>query len=216
MPEAKSVVLRKKRRVTRISKLSSAKTCIRGFDHEHDVIGLTFGQFSLLDLLQAALDVTGPADVTVSMWSAGLYDVDAAKNFMEDGRIRSIRFVMDNGREKSGQAGVVNIADLFGVESIRTTRTHAKFVLVLNDEWHVLITSSMNLNKNIRFEQFTLTDDEDVAKVFDDYVSELFKEVDPGSNPNRAMPMLEGLGETRDEWSIRINTSPRMGTALPR
>lgn len=73
---------------TRLSKVASAADTISGFGHGMDVVGLTFGQFSLLDLLHATLDITGPADVVISTWSAGLYDVDAARRFVEDGRIR--------------------------------------------------------------------------------------------------------------------------------
>lgn len=55
--------LRPNRRVrARFSKVASARDTIRGF---------TFGQFSLIDLIQAALEIAGPADVTISTWSAG-------------------------------------------------------------------------------------------------------------------------------------------------
>ena len=57
----------------RLSKVASARDTIDGFGHGMDVVGLTFGQFSLLDLIEAALELTGPADVTISTWSAGFY-----------------------------------------------------------------------------------------------------------------------------------------------
>lgn len=63
----------------RLSKVASARDTIDGFGHGMDVVGLTFGQFSLLDLIEAALELTGPADVTISTWSAGFYDVEAAE-----------------------------------------------------------------------------------------------------------------------------------------
>ena len=72
----------------RLSKFANARDTIAGFGHGMDVVGLTFGQFSLLDLIDAALEITGPADVTVSTWSAGFYDVDAAERFRDSGRMR--------------------------------------------------------------------------------------------------------------------------------
>ena len=75
----------------RVSKIASARDTIDGFDRGMDVVGLTYGQFSLLDLIRAALEITGPADVAISTWSAGLYDVDAAERFVSDGQ-RSLQF----------------------------------------------------------------------------------------------------------------------------
>lgn len=77
-----AVVTRKKGRRQRFSRVASAATTIEGFDHEHDIsFGFTLGQFSLLDLVEAALDLAGPADVVISTWSVGFYDLDAAERF---------------------------------------------------------------------------------------------------------------------------------------
>lgn len=194
--------LRPKRKAHhRLSKVATARDTIRGFDHDMDVVGLTFGQFSLLDLIQATLDITGPADVTISTWSAGLYDVDAARRFVDDGRIRSIRFVMDSSA-KRGQASAVSISDMFGESSIRTYRSHAKFAIVSNDDWQVVITSSMNLNLNPRCEQFEMTDDEDRARLFLDFVDSIFRDVDDGHHDDgdRGLPALFGLEEVQPSY----------------
>ena len=179
-----------KRRQSRISMAGVAAKSIEGFGKNTDISGLTYGQFSLIDLIQATLDITGPADVTIATWSSGFYDLEAAKNFADDGRIRSIRFVMDSGRQKKGQAGVTDIAELFGEESIITVRTHAKFVIIENEDWDVLITSSMNLNKNIRTEQFDMTDDAARCEAFHAFVNAAFEEAPPSRSFGRVMPGL--------------------------
>ena len=76
---------------------------------------------------------------------------------------------------KRGQASVADIADLFGPEAIRSTRTHAKFALVRNEAWNVVITSSMNLNLNPRCEQFEMTDDVERCGMFAGFVDALFE-----------------------------------------
>lgn len=197
--------LRPKRKTrARISKVANARDTIDGFGHDMDVVGLTYGQFSLLDLLQAALDITGPADVAIATWSAGLYDVDAARNFVEDGRIRSIRFVMDSATQKRGQAAAVDIADLFGADRIRTTRSHAKFVLITNDEWNIVITSSMNLNLNPRCEQFEMTDDPARCGMFMEFVDELFAELPEGATEDRNLPALHNVPGVRPRHGIEV------------
>ena len=177
----------------RFSRAGNAFQSVEGFGKGMDVAGLTYGQFSLIDLIQVALDFTGPADVTISTWSAGFYDIDAAKNFRDDGRLRSVRFVMDSGRQKKGQAGVHDIEDLFGPDSIVTVRTHAKFVLIRNDEWDVVITSSMNLNKNMRCEHFEMTDDRERCEMFAEFVDAAYREAPESGTHGRSMPRLESV-----------------------
>lgn len=190
----------------RFSKAANARDTISGFGHDMDVVGLTFGQFSLIDLIQAALEITGPADVTISTWSAGFYDVEAAENFRANGLMRSIRFVMDAASMKRGQASVADIADLFGPEAIRTTRTHAKFALVTNSDWSIVITSSMNLNLNPRCEQFEMTDDPERLKMFAAFVDELFRELPAGGakgvNGDQSFPTLAGLDAVRPQTGV--------------
>lgn len=175
----------------RFSRAGNAAQSIAGFGKGMDVAGLTYGQFSLIDLIQSTLDITGPADVTIATWSAGFYDLEAAQNFRDDGRLRSVRFVMDSGRQKKGQAGVHDVEDLFGPGAIVTVRTHAKFVLIRNDDWDVVITSSMNLNKNMRCEHFEMTDDFDRCEMFASFVDAAYREAPESGSHGRSMPRLE-------------------------
>lgn len=202
--------LRPKRQArARLSKVASAQDTIEGFDHGMDVVGLTFGQFSLLDLIDAALRITGPADVAVSTWSAGFYDVEAAARFRDSGQLRSIRFVMDSSA-KRGQATVGDVGELFGSENVRATRSHTKFAVLTNDSWSVVITSSMNLNLNPRCEQFEMTDDPDRARLFLGFVDSVFFELAEGDTEDRKMPALAGLATVQPNLGIEI--APRIQT----
>lgn len=189
----------------RLSKVASARDTIAGFGHDMDVVGLTFGQFSLLDLIDAALEITGPADVAISTWSAGFYDVDAAERFRDSGRIRRIRFVMDSSA-KRGQASVGDVGEIFGLDSVRATRSHAKFAIVSNDDWHIVITSSMNLNLNPRCEQFEMTDDEDRAGLFLDFVDAVFGELSEGDTEDRTLPMLWDMSAVEPDLGIQVRS----------
>lgn len=201
--EVKPVHARSARRAhARFSRAGAARQSLEGFGKGMDCVGLTYGQFSLIDLVQAALEITGPADVTISTWSSGFYDLQAAENFRDCGMIRSIRFVMDSGRAKRGQAGVHEIGEIFGEDSYVQIRSHAKFVLIRNEEWDVCITSSMNLNKNIRVEQFEITDDAERCDMFDDFVSSAFREA-PGSRSfGRVMPGLKTVDPSREVVAV--------------
>ncbi|MDT9411320.1 hypothetical protein P8T80_08000 [Corynebacterium rouxii] len=186
----------------RFSKAGAARQTIAGFDKGMDVLGLTYGQFSLIDLVQATLEITGPADVTIATWSAGFYDLRAAENFRDCGMIRSIRFIMDSGRAKKGQAGVHEIGEIFGEDSFIQIRTHAKFVLVRNEDWDVCITSSMNLNKNTRCEQFEMTDDAERCEMFEDFVRAAFEECPESRSFGRTMPGLVTVDPSRSVVAV--------------
>ena len=194
----------------RLSKVASARDTIAGFGPGVDIVGLTFGQFSLLDLVDATLEITGPADVTISTWSAGFYDVEAALRFRDSGRLRSIRFVMDSSA-KRGQATVGDVGEIFGADCVRATRSHAKFVLVRNASWDVLITTSMNLNLNPRLEQFEMTDDSVRAALFGEFVDALFVELVEGDTEDRQMPNLSGLESVQPHLDIAVGVVGDVG-----
>lgn len=199
----------------RFSQAGAARQSIESFGKGMDIVGLTYGQFSLIDLVQATLEITGAADVTICTWSAGFYDLEAAENFRDCGLIRSIRFVLDSGRAKKGQAGVHEIGEIFGEGSFVQVRSHAKFVLIRNEEWDVCITSSMNLNKNVRCEQFEMTDDADRCDLFEDFVSAAFREAPKSRSFGRVMPGLKTVDPSRQVVAVpgvaRSTAPVRMG-----
>ena len=198
----------------RLSKIANARDTIHGFGHGMDIVCLTLGQFSLLDLIQATLELTGPANVSIATWAIGLADMEGVKRLANGGPIRSIRFLMDSGLEKKGQASSVMIAEEFGDNQIRTTRSHNKFVIIENDDWHVVITTSMNLNANPRCEQFEMTDDPERCALFAAYVDALFGEIPAGGGKRPdydSTPVLAALPGVQPRLGIEIAGSIEMG-----
>ena len=153
----------------------NASDAISGFTKTNRVTGLTNGAFSLISLIDAVLDITGEANVIISTWSAGFYDVTAVNQLIESGKIKDFKIILDRSYKSRQAQYSATIEELFGLENIRTTNTHAKFVLIQNEEWNVCIRSSMNLNENKRCENFDVDNDIDVYNLFYNFVSELFK-----------------------------------------
>lgn len=144
------------------------------------IVGLTKGQFSLMDLVIAVLDQVGVADVIVSTWTADLRDAAMVRSLVMNERIRSFRLLCDRSLLARDPAYVETLLEFFGPEAIRTSRTHAKLALIGNDRWHVAIRTSMNLNRNTRFEQFDLDDDPAVYEFLRAHVAELVESMPPG------------------------------------
>lgn len=193
---AKSVVkTNDKKAIAYRTGLQFASEAVKGFGPNGKVCGLTNGAFSLLSLIEAVLDITGPADVTISTWSAGLYDAGALNSLMASGTVRDVRLILDRSF-KTRQAGYsLYIQDVFKEENIRTTNTHAKFVLIHNDTYNVCIRSSMNLNENKRCENFDIDDDLDIYNLFNTFADDLFSKQRPGIIESRYVvdPVFDGL-----------------------
>ena len=138
--------------------LGTAKLALDGFSAGSHLFGLTKGQFSMIDLAAAALDVTGPADVAVWIWCIADYEVEAVGAFLDDGRVDRFRLVMDWAGVQRDLPLVQDMQRRFGVDCIRVTKTHAKIVTIRAGDWRLVIRGSMNLNANPRFEQFDISD----------------------------------------------------------
>lgn len=179
----------------RVLRTASARQALGYWEEGHDYEINTNGEFSLLDVILVLLERTGPADVSISTWSAGLYDVEVANRFLNTGLIRSIRFVLDvSFKNNGGSRGYSTLLmDMFGEECIRTTRTHAKFVTITNDDYKLSISSTANLNENKRLEIFHFSDDPARAAWYLEIVDELFHDVKPGWNPDSGAPALGRL-----------------------
>jgi hypothetical protein len=141
------------------------------------VVGITKGQFGMGDILAECLSRTGPADVLVSAWRVG---ADAAEQLAADARIKSLRLVIDYGFGKVEPDVAARVIRTFGAESIRLARTHAKFAVVRGGGWNLAIRTSMNLNKNPRFEQFDIDDDATICDLFERFATQVTSGLAPG------------------------------------
>lgn len=122
------------------------------------VVGLTKGQFSLIDLVLAVLDQTGPAELDVSTWVAGADDLDTLRAWRASGKVSRLRLIVGQGFAKlmdaegadHGDQRRVAAAKRLPPEDVRAARSHAKFAVIWGTDMSVLITSSGNFNRNDR------------------------------------------------------------------
>lgn len=141
-----------------------------------EIYGLTKGTWSLIDLIEHVLRFTGPAEVTLSTWTAANADIGFATKLLTNGAITKLRFVVDFSFPTRQPAYCAALREAFGDDSIRITKNHAKFVLLRNKDWNVVLRTSMNLNENRRLESFEISDDFRIADWLQEVVDELFSE----------------------------------------
>ena len=203
------------KRRPRVSKVTNARDALSDFDRGMETYCLTFGQFSLMDAVEAILEKTGPADVAISTWTAGNADLSRSAASLHSGSIRSLRFVADCSFGQRQPGYLAELVRLFGEDAIRTTRTHAKFVVISNDDWMVAVRTSMNLNENPRLESIEVSDDPELAGFLLRVVDEIFAEEEPGDFRTKSRPGLPGmqgvLPVERVEMGRHVSTGPSAG-----
>jgi hypothetical protein len=136
----------------------------------------TAGQYSFSDVIQYVLSETGPADLYLSTWAASSDGIKRAFEFLQNGKIRTIKFMIDTGAKQYRDAQFGALIDRFG-DCLRTTRIHAKFCVIRNERWDVVIRTSANLNKNLRLESFEIDENQEFADFFQRFFDEAFSKI---------------------------------------
>jgi hypothetical protein len=164
----------RKREIRDARRMTSAVEAIAGLDRDGEIFGFTKGQFSLLQLIQAAVAVTGPAHLSLSTWTAGENDVEALTVMRDRGDLLGLRLLIDFSMARREPAQTNQMREKLGRDNIRVTQTHAKFVLLQNAAWRAVIQTSMNLNTNPRNENFTIAHDPEMATFLNAILDEVW------------------------------------------
>lgn len=165
---------------------------------DRDLFLFSKGQFSLIDLILACLDQTGPAHVTVSTWTAAQREIDTAARLLREEKLSSMRWLVDFSFCRRQPKFAAQLRERFGDDCIRSSKNHAKFVLIRNDSWSLVIRTSMNLNKNPRFEYCEIGNSAPLMEFFEAVVAEVFEGQAPGdwieANPYETWKEFDRFG----------------------
>ena len=171
---------------------------------------VTKGQFSMLELIRAVVEQVGAADVTVATWTFGIRDAEMASWLVSHGHLKSLRFLCDYSFVSREPKYSARIQELFGKESIVLTKIHAKFAVIRADGWAIAITGSLNLNRNPRWEHFTLHDCPSACDYFDKIRDEL--QGMTGAGWDASVPAIQAAFDAADMEGI--NATERLISRL--
>lgn len=157
-----------------IFKGENASLALSSFENGCRIMGLTRGEFSLIDLIYAILKKTGPAEVACVTWSAGIKDVHNVKWMVDSHLIEKFTLITDHSYKTRQSKYAASIEELFGIENIRTSEIHAKFILIKNEAYNVTIRTSMNLNANKTCESFEIDEDKSIFDFYDSFVQYIY------------------------------------------
>lgn len=172
--------LPKKETILNYMPIDSASQVARLVKKDCRIIGLTRGQFSLIDLIYSILQQVGKSDVICATWSAGIKDANTVKWMVDSNFINKFLLVTDHSYVTRQQKYALQLVDLFGKENIRTSELHAKFCLIENENFKITIRTSMNLNANRTCENFEIDESEEIFQFYKRFVTETFGEMPAG------------------------------------
>lgn len=138
------------------------------------IMGLTNGEFSLIDLVFHILSRIGKSNVAIATWSAGIKDANQVRWLLDSDLIGGLKILTDHSYATRQKRYAVEMEELFGKENIRTSEMHAKFVLIWNGAWRITIRTSMNLNANKTCETFEIDDNPEIFDFYMGYVEHTF------------------------------------------
>jgi hypothetical protein len=114
---------------------------------------LTDGTFSMLDIIRAMAEACGgKVDLWLSTWTVGIRDLENVGILTERGTIDTLRLVVDAGFARLKPEHCRQMIETFGAGAVRLTKTHAKVAVVRGGGLDFVVRGSLNLNRNIRFE----------------------------------------------------------------
>ena len=163
-----------------IFKDTNSDLAVLSFDNNCRIMGLTNGEFSLIDLIYSVLKKVGRSRIIIATWSAGIKDVHQVKWMIENDLISDFKLLTDHSYKSRQKKYAASIEDLFGTENIRTSEMHAKFILIENNKYKVAIRCSMNLNANKTCELFEIDEGNEIYDFLMKYVLHTFDNMKEG------------------------------------
>ncbi len=131
------------------------------------------GDFSMHELLEALLDLTGPASVKITSFSITEVAIRAFHRLSEERKITNLRCILDQ-TVKSYRLGLLLFAVNVSSE-IALAKNHAKIILIENDKWKLTVVSSANFNVNDKIEAGIVSGCHDVYDFFSLKFDETFQ-----------------------------------------
>jgi hypothetical protein len=123
-----------------------------------------------------------------------------------DSGIRSFTFLVDASFPTNERLYAERLVALFGQSCMVLSKVHMKVAMVRNENWDILINSSMNLNRNPRWEAFTLHHSPDFCAAYQAIVEELRARTGSGFevDSRKVDAVFREIGEGRNETEERL------------
>ena len=197
--------MKRKRKIRKLATPVAAEL-IGGVTKGMSMFALTKGLCNLIDIFTHLLEATGPADVVISVWTLGADDVEYMRRLQDIGKVKRVRWVLDVSFVHRCPQYLVQLDNMFGLDDVRFTENHAKILLIENEDWAITVRTSMNLNKNPRFEWVEIDDCEEMTGELTKWVDDMWEKEPAGARVRKAarktfkqLELDDGVGDAKSK-----------------
>ena len=133
-----------------------------------------FVNWSLHDVLERLLQLTGPAHVCMTSWAISEAPARKISRLLASEQILSMHCVFDHRTVKHCPSAMQLVTGQFG--KVKLTGIHAKVLVIQNDSWGISVTSTANATNKKRIEKYVIACDRNVADFERAWIMRLMEE----------------------------------------
>jgi len=168
-----------KRELKLLFKRQQASEFVGTLEPGFDIFGFSKGQFNLIDIIRAVTEqLPKPIDFALSTWTSARDDLLQMQTVLTKDNFHRVRFLLDMSFQRRRRDLITLMRTNYGLDSIRLTQNHAKFMLFAAGDYRIVCYTSMNLNMNPRLENVELADDPIRYEFMDDLLRRIWKSYD--------------------------------------
>jgi len=201
-----------KTKVSKFDILKTLKNNLKAFpeiEKGYTLHVLSAGQFNLIDIIENVVNQIGECSIDLAVWTAAESNLKKAELFVKNKKVKNMRWIIDPSFRSRQPRYVAILEQLFSSECIRTIPTHAKFIICYNENYKVVIQTSMNLNQNKRLESFTVTESDELLDFYKTFVDDVFDKVSDSKSfsTQNANQLVELFGEDKSNFDFNPKKS---------
>lgn len=131
------------------------------------------GRWSIHELIEYLLEITGPADVMLSTFSVSEVAVRSLVMLRKGGKITNLKCLFDKDLPRR-KLDLMFFASKV-IDRISLMKNHSKVITIKNDNWMIAVNTSANLTPNLRIEAGVITTESHMAEMYIQKMSDLIE-----------------------------------------
>lgn len=148
------------------------------FDQE-DMFHVTIGNYSIIDYVVEIINQAEYVDrLLISTWTIGIRQVEKICEIKNEGRINDFKVFIDKSFGSRNPHYLNFLNEKVGAENVRMAKNHSKIIFMDIMPTPVVMTTSMNFNKNTRCEFVHFSFDKNLCGHIDKMFRWWFDETD--------------------------------------
>lgn len=136
----------------------------------------SMGAWSMHHVLQYLLSQTGPAHIWLTTWTINAEAIQTIIDGLESRSILSAKAIVSDRLESMNPR--VHQLLRFNID-MRTTKLHAKCLVVMNERWGVSVGGSANFTRNPRIEKYIISTHRSTAEADRSWIERVHAGADP-------------------------------------